>query len=399
MALQAPGIRGRNPRGFLRQRWPGGQSHPGDGIRRRKPQGQKVRWRFFRRRKIHRNRAYKRHPDRFGGRGLLVFPRPIRAPSTGRFLVGLPRDRHPVHERLPRQQRDEGVLRGSLLLLRVCFSRQTGDGVCRYTLLPQSPAHRAEKPTQKEDVMKCSLVGLLMLLASPAFAQEAVPQIPFDASDPLKLPKDLYLGEVTGVAVNSKGNIFVLSRGNTTGPAYAAAAAQLLEFDRNGNFVREIGKNLYAWSFGHTVRVDRSDNVWITDKGSDMVVKFNPRGRVLLVFGRKQEASDEETGPVKHPKPPLPAENGRFRQVTDVAFDPAGNAYISDGYINSRVAKVDRNGKWVKSWGDRGTKPGEFNTPHSIAADAKGNIYVADRGNRRIQVFDGRARSCARSRS
>jgi len=236
--------------------------------------------------------------------------------------------------------------------------------------------------------MKRLLFGL-MLLASPALAQDAVPQIPFGGSDPLKLPKDLYLGEVTGVAVNSKGHVFVLSRGNTTGPAYAAAAAQLLEFDREGKFVREIGKNLYAWSFGHTVRVDQGDNIWVADKGSDMVVKFNPGGRVLLVFGRKQEASDEETGPVKHPKPPLPAEDGRFRQVTDVAFDPAGNAFISDGYINSRVAKVDRDGKWVKSWGDRGTKPGEFNTPHSIAADAKGNIYVADRGNRRVQVFDG----------
>ncbi|HEY6239504.1 MAG TPA: peptidyl-alpha-hydroxyglycine alpha-amidating lyase family protein [Burkholderiales bacterium] len=236
--------------------------------------------------------------------------------------------------------------------------------------------------------MKRLLFGL-MLLASPVLAQDAAPQIPFEGSDPLKLPKDLYLGEVTGVAVNSKGHVFVLSRGNTTGPAYAAAAAQLLEFDREGKFVREIGKNLYAWSFGHTVRVDRGDNIWVADKGSDMVVKFSPRGRVMMVFGRKQEASDEETGPVKHPKPPLPAEDGRFRQVTDVAFDPAGNAFVSDGYINSRVAKVDRNGKWVKSWGDRGTKPGEFNTPHSIAGDAKGNIFVADRGNRRIQVFDG----------
>jgi len=230
---------------------------------------------------------------------------------------------------------------------------------------------------------------LTLLSASPAFAQDAVPVIPFEGSDPLKLPKDLYLGEVTGVAVNSKGHIFVLSRGNSTGPAYAAAAAQLLEFDPQGNFVREIGKNLYAWSFAHTVRVDSGDNIWVADKGSDMVVKFNPRGRVVMVFGRKQEASDEDTGPLKHPKPPLPAENGRFRQVTDVAFDPAGNAFISDGYINSRVAKVDKSGKWLKSWGERGTKPGEFNTPHSIAADAKGNVYVADRGNRRIQVFDG----------
>ena len=237
--------------------------------------------------------------------------------------------------------------------------------------------------------MKFPIIGLLMLLASPAFAQEAVPVIPFTGSDPLKMPKDLYLGEATGVAVNSQGHILVLSRGNTSGPAYAAAAAQLLEFDAQGNFIREIGKNLYAWSFGHTVRVDKADNIWVADKGSDMVIKFNPRGRVLMVFGRKQEASDEETAPLEHPKPPLPAVDGLFRQVTDVAFDPAGNTYISDGYINSRVAKVDRNGNWIKSWGNRGSKPGEFNTPHSIAADAKGNIYVADRGNRRVQVFDG----------
>ena len=236
--------------------------------------------------------------------------------------------------------------------------------------------------------MKRLLVALPLWFASLAFAQD-VPVIPFEGSDPLKMPKDVYLGEATGVAVNAKGHIFVLSRGNTTGPAYAAAAAQLLEFDATGRFVREIGKNLYAWSFGHTVRIDRGQNIWVADKGSDMVIKFSPAGRVLMVFGRKQEASDEDTAPLKHPKPPLPAEDGRFRQVTDVAFDPAGNAFISDGYINSRVAKVDRDGKWIKSWGDRGTKPGEFNTPHSIAADAKGNIYVADRGNRRIQVFDG----------
>jgi DNA-binding beta-propeller fold protein YncE len=236
--------------------------------------------------------------------------------------------------------------------------------------------------------MKRLFWALLALASTPCLAQ-SVPAIPFDASDPLVLPKDLYLGEVTGVAVNSKGHVFVLSRGNTTGPAYGAAAAQLLEFDPQGKYVREIGHNLYAWSFGHTVRVDKADNIWVTDKGSDMVVKFNPAGRVTMVFGRKQESSDKETGPLEHPNPPLPAQEGRFRQVTDVAFGPDGSTYISDGYINSRVAKVDKNGAWLKSWGDRGNKPGEFNTPHSIAADAKGNVYVADRGNRRIQVFDG----------
>jgi len=230
------------------------------------------------------------------------------------------------------------------------------------------------------------MLAVLLLLNPAAHAQV----IQFDsAPDPLKLPSDLHFGEVTGVAVNSRGHVFVLSRGNTTGPAYAAAATQLLEFDRDGKFVREIGRNLYAWSFGHTVRADSRDNIWVTDKGSDMVVKFNPQGRVAMVFGRKQEASDEETGPLKHPSPPRPAEDGRFRQVTDVTWDPAGNTYISDGYINSRVAKIDSRGNWLKSWGDRGNKPGEFHTPHSIAADATGNIYVADRGNRRIQVFDG----------
>ena len=108
-----------------------------------------------------------------------------------------------------------------------------------------------------------------------------------------------------------------------------------------------------------------------------------------MVIGRKQEASDEDTAPLKHPNPPLPAEDGRFRQVTDVTWDPAGNIFVSDGYINSRVAKIDKDGTWITSWGTRGSKPGEFNTPHSIAADAQGHIYVADRFNRRIQVFDG----------
>lgn len=232
-------------------------------------------------------------------------------------------------------------------------------------------------------------LGTLVLLSSPVMAQQSVPEIPFESiPDPLRLPADLYFGEATGVAVNSKGHVFVFSRGNTTGPAYAASAAQLLEFGPDGKFIREIGKNLYAWSFGHAVRIDKDDNIWAIDKGSDMVIRFNPEGRVTMVFGRKQEASDETTGPLKHPVPPLPAEDGRFRQVTDVAFGPDGDIFISDGYINSRIAKADKDGNWIKSWGNRGTNPGEFNTPHNIAADAKGNVYVADRGNRRIQVFD-----------
>lgn len=228
-----------------------------------------------------------------------------------------------------------------------------------------------------------------LLAASCAFAQESAPEIPFDSvSNLLKLPPDLYLGEVAGVALNSKGHIYVFSRGNTTGPAYAAAAAQILEFGPDGKYIREIGHNLYAWSFAHAIRVDKDDNLWAVDKGSDMMIKFNPEGRVVMVFGRKKEASDEGAEAWKHPRPPLPAIDGQFRQPTDVTWDPQGDIFLSDGYINSRVAKFDKDGHWIKSFGEPGTGPGQFNTPHSIASDAKGNIYVADRGNRRIQVFD-----------
>jgi DNA-binding beta-propeller fold protein YncE len=236
--------------------------------------------------------------------------------------------------------------------------------------------------------MKPFFAVFALLFAAPVFAQQP-PEIRFQSvPNFLQLPPDVYLGEATGVAVNSKGHIFVFSRGNSTGPAYAAAAAQLLEFAADGKFLREIGHNLYAWSFAHTVKVDKDDNIWVTDKGSDMVIKFNPEGRVALVFGRKQEASDEGTEPLKHVKPPLPPVDGMFRQVTDVAWDSAGNTYISDGYVNSRIAKVDKDGNWLMSWGEPGGQPGQFNTPHSIAIDAHDNIYVADRGNRRIQVFD-----------
>jgi outer membrane protein assembly factor BamB len=236
--------------------------------------------------------------------------------------------------------------------------------------------------------MKRSILLLCLFVAAPLFAQQP-PEIRFQSvPDFLKLPPDLHLGEATGVAVNSKGHIFVFSRGNSTGPAYGASAAHLLQFAPDGRFIREIGHNLYAWSFAHTVKVDKDDNIWVTDKGSDMVIKFNPEGRAVMIFGRKQEASDEGTEPLKHVKPPLPPIDGMFRQVTDVAWDAAGNTYISDGYVNSRIAKVDKDGNWLKSWGEPGDQPGQFNIPHSIAVDAHDNIYVADRGNRRIQVFD-----------
>jgi DNA-binding beta-propeller fold protein YncE len=237
--------------------------------------------------------------------------------------------------------------------------------------------------------MRYGLPLIFFCFAISLVAQQPATEIRYTSvPDFLKLPPDLYLGEVAGVAVNSKSHVFVFSRGSTTGPAYGSAAAQLLEFGPDGKFIREVGHNLYAWSFAHSVKVDKEDNIWVADKGSDMVVKFNPEGRLVMVFGRKQEASDEGTGPLKHVKPPLPPVDGMFRQVTDVTWDSTGNTYISDGYVNSRIAKVDGEGNWMKSWGEPGDQPGQFNTPHSIAADAHNNIYVADRGNRRVQVFD-----------
>jgi hypothetical protein len=249
--------------------------------------------------------------------------------------------------------------------------------------------------TKFQEVEEVRMKRLALILSVFLFtsvsvrAQQPAPEIPFESvPNLLKLPPNLYLGEASGVAVNSKGHIFVYSRGNSTGPAYAATASQLLEFGADGTFIREIGHSLYAWSFAHTVRVDKFDNIWAADKGSDMVIKFNPAGQVTMVFGRKQEASDEGTEPLKHPKPPLPPVDGMFRQVTDVTWDADNNAYISDGYINSRVAKVDVHGRWLKSFGEPGDGPGQLNTPHGIAADAQGNVYVANRGDSRIEVYD-----------
>jgi DNA-binding beta-propeller fold protein YncE len=239
--------------------------------------------------------------------------------------------------------------------------------------------------------MKTCVFALSMLLAvAPSFAQQSVPEIPFDSvPDFLKLPPGMNFGEVAGVAVNSKGHIFVFTRSNSaSGPAYAPTAAQLLEFGPKGELLREIGKGLYGWSFAHSVRIDKDDNIWAIDKGSDMIVKFNPAGRVLWVFGRRKESADAETKPWENVTPPLPPVDGLFRQPTDVAWDSAGNIYISDGYVNSRVAKYDKHGDWVKSWGEYGTGPGQFRLPHAIAIDRDDNVYVGDRSNRRIQVFD-----------
>jgi DNA-binding beta-propeller fold protein YncE len=199
------------------------------------------------------------------------------------------------------------------------------------------------------------------------------------------------IGEAVGVAKNSRGHLFVFTRTGKTATVKGSAASMLFEFDPSLKFVKEWGPNNYAAGFAHTVRVDREDNVWMVDEGSNMVVKYRPDASVAMTLGRKEEPLDwlerfvEEGNKLEGTPPARP---GVFNRPTDVAWDTQGNIFISDGYNNSRVAKFDKNGNWVKAIGERGSNPNQFNTPHGITSDAKGNIYVADRGNRRVQVYD-----------
>ena len=215
-------------------------------------------------------------------------------------------------------------------------------------------------------------------LATRAKVQN-VPEIPYEsAPNFLKLPPNLFLGEGIGIATNSKGHIFVYTRSQRT---------RLFEFDSNGAYVREIGEGLYGFVFAHAVRVDPQDNIWAVDEGSNTVIKFNPEGRVVMVLGHRPEPADAATPP---PPAPDPANPGKyiFNRPTDVGWDAAGNIFVTDGYGNSRIVKYDKQGRFITQAGGRGSQPGQLNLPHSLAMDAKGNAYVADRSNRRIQVFD-----------
>ena len=234
---------------------------------------------------------------------------------------------------------------------------------------------------------RCSQLVLLLaiVLASlPLHAQskakaENVPEIPYDSvPNFLKLPPNLYLGEGIGVATNSKGHVFVYTRSGDT---------RLFEFDRTGAFVREIGQGLYGFEFAHAVRVDADDNIWAVDEGTNMVIKFNPEGRVVMVLGRRPEAVEGLVAPAPGAPAP-PPEPYVFSRPTDVGWDTAGNIFVTDGYGNSRVVKFDRNGRFVKEAGTRGSQRGQLNLPHTMAMDADGNVYVGDRSNARVQVFD-----------
>ena len=208
---------------------------------------------------------------------------------------------------------------------------------------------------------------------------------------PLRIPGET-LGETEGVTRNADGHLFVFSRTGWSGSSRGGNAAKVFEFDQNLQFVKEWIPNAYGLSFAHTVRVDPEQNVWVVDEGSNMIMKVDPTGLITMVLGRKPESIDWWEEYVEHgahePEGERPqARPGVYNRPTDVAWGPDGSIFIADGYNNSRVVKLAPDGTWLKEYGTYGSGDGQMNTVHAIAA-GYGHVYVADRGNRRIQVFD-----------
>ena len=294
--------------------------------------------------------------------------------------------------------------------------------------------------------VKALAAAVVLAGGATLLAQTSAPEIPFDSNaDMLRTPVEgsgaIFVGEVGGVGQNSKGQIYVYTR---TGHPYATLAdnrtferggSRLLQFDRTGKFERELGQDVYGFNAAIGLRIDPQDNVWTIDEVASQVVKFDPEGRVVLVLGRKPEAigvrpgapgggrggaeggggrGGAEPAAGRGGAPPAAAGGGRgaapggpggggggrgaagagtpgstFSRPTDVAWDKAGNIYIADGIGNTnRVAKFDKDGKFIKQWGSTGSENGQFNGVKSLAIDAQDNVYVADIGNKRIQVFD-----------
>src|SRR5262245_16262938 len=213
----------------------------------------------------------------------------------------------------------------------------------------------------------CAAVAALALwtLAIRATAQEAIDFRPVDGF--LKLPADMTLGPCSGVDIDSRGNVYVIQR----------KAPPILCFDASGKFLRSWGTLLVGRAGDmvgvHGVRVDKDEFVWITDRARHLVRKFDQAGQLLLTLGTEGSPGTGEN---------------QFNRPADIAFGPAGEVYVADGYGNSRVMKFDRQGKFVATWGDAGSGPGQFNLPHTIAVGRDGRIYVGDRYNSRIQIFD-----------
>ena len=187
-------------------------------------------------------------------------------------------------------------------------------------------------------------------------------------ADEFRLPPGMNLGSVSGVAINSKGHIFLLHRG----------PCPLVEFDADCNFIRSYCDGMFERA--HGLRIDAADNIWMTDVGAHVVYKLNPEGRLQMVLGVKGRPGEmHDFGHLR-----------LFNEPNEAMVGPTGDVFVLQGHGKgpSCVLKFDQDGNFIKSWGKKGSGPGEFDLPHSIVIDAKGLLHIADRNNARIQVFD-----------
>ena len=211
--------------------------------------------------------------------------------------------------------------------------------------------------------MRIRALCWFLIAASLAIAESNSPAMNYKVNaDWPQLPSGWNFGETPGVAVDAKGHVFVLHRGEHP----------IIEFTPEGKMVRSWGEGLFIRP--HAIRIDPSGNIWTVDNDTHQILKMDPTGRIRLVIGRRAQSGESEEA---------------FNRPTDVAFGPNGEVYISDGYVNSRVVKFSKDGRYITAWGKKGQGPGEFNLPHSVAVDKQGRVYVGDRENFRVQVFDG----------
>jgi DNA-binding beta-propeller fold protein YncE len=206
-------------------------------------------------------------------------------------------------------------------------------------------------------------LALLLPQTAPVLGYVAV-------ADPVRLPAGTEMGAPAAVAFDPKGNLYVLTRGPRA----------FLEFDPEGTFVRGFGD---PFTRSHGLHIDRDGSIWATDVGAHVVVKFDPTGQVLLTLGTRGEAGpwNEATG------------SHKLNQPTDIAVAQSGDVFVSQGHTpgsagDPRVLKFDRNGRFITSWGGKGTGPGQFDVAHGVAVDIQGMVWVMDRENQRIQIFD-----------
>ncbi len=181
-----------------------------------------------------------------------------------------------------------------------------------------------------------------------------------------QLPEGINFGECSGVDVDKNNNVWVFNRG----------AYPIIQLDKNGRMLQAWDDRTIRVKTAHGIRVDPDGNLWAVDVKGHVVLKISPTGRVLMVLGNRQGTPGKNDS------------KDAFNEPTSVAFTPNGDFYISDGYVNSRVIKFNRDGEYLTHWGLKGTGDGEFNLVHDVTLDSKGRAYVADRTNKRVQIFD-----------